>query len=280
LVNRVANSAPALQSAELARFIAKLLLPKLTTTIVCPTIHGYELSVSPTTGINYYYMGTYEPGTLHVMDQCLRPGDVFIDAGASVGQMSLHAASLVGSKGRVLAFEPETRRYDDLVRSIDLNNAQNVESFKQALGDQNDQLQLQTNAVSPTLRGYDSGSSELVNVEPLDDCLARLSINQVRMIKIDVEGFEGRVIKGGERLFRSDAAPIVCFEHGVYDDEYASVFQLLSEFNDYEYFRLSKTKRYVSNLTGFDVNQKLWRHDNIFAILPSHISTLPEALFA
>ncbi len=89
-----------------SRMFARSLLPKLGAPVSCRTCMGFELVVSAADGPHYYYDGCYEAGTLHVMSRCLRRGDTFVDVGASIGQMTMHAASLVGAHGRVLSFEP------------------------------------------------------------------------------------------------------------------------------------------------------------------------------
>src|SRR5688572_18458845 len=92
--------------AYLAKQATSRLLPRLRGPTVCRTSLGIDLVVSPRDGVNYYCLGAYERGTLHVMRHCLRPGDAFVDVGASIGQMALYAARLVGDAGRVLAIEP------------------------------------------------------------------------------------------------------------------------------------------------------------------------------
>ncbi|HUF79655.1 MAG TPA: hypothetical protein VMN03_00855, partial [Burkholderiales bacterium] len=52
-------------------------------------------------------LGLYELDTARVLRRLLRPGDHFIDGGANIGYFSLMAARLVGSIGRVDAFEPQ-----------------------------------------------------------------------------------------------------------------------------------------------------------------------------
>lgn len=279
LAHLIANTIPVPGFEVAARLFAKAMLPKLRGTLICPTRLGFELSVGPSSGLNYYYLGIYEPGTLEVMAQCLRPGDTFVDVGAAVGQMTLHASMCVSEAGRVVAFEPEDGRFKDLQRSIAVNSAQNVLALKLALGDRPGEMDLHTDVISPSLvaGGTDPAANERVEVDTLDRCLERHSVDRVRMVKIDVEGFEAEVIQGAEQLLRSEHAPIVCFEHGVYDER-VSIFDLLSDFNEYRYFRLARTKRYVSRLRPFDRSERLWRHDNIFALLPSQIRELPSSL--
>jgi len=101
--------------------IAGLFLPPLSGRLVCPTVYGFDLCVSPRAGKNYYLLGFYEIGTLQMMKEIISEGDVFVDAGSSEGQMSAMAATLVGPDGKVIAVEPQKQRYEDLVKTIHIN---------------------------------------------------------------------------------------------------------------------------------------------------------------
>ena len=58
------------------------------------------------------------------MQRFLKPGDHFIDVGANIGYFSLLAAAVVGSAGRVSAFEASPITRQALVRNIALNGLQ------------------------------------------------------------------------------------------------------------------------------------------------------------
>ena len=79
--------------------------------------------------------GTYEPGTLNLMSEVLRPGDTFVDVGANLGLMTVHGSSLVGSKGKVFAFEPSPTVYKRLTQNLELNSCKNVQAYQVALGE-------------------------------------------------------------------------------------------------------------------------------------------------
>ena len=109
-------------SRKLGRAISKALLPAL---------------VTPNGGKEIYNLGFYEVGTLNVMRKCLKPGDVFVDVGVSIGLMSVYASQLVGETGKVMSFEPEPGRYETLYSNINLNTAKNIQRFNMGLGARN-----------------------------------------------------------------------------------------------------------------------------------------------
>ena len=62
-----------------------------------------------------YVEGYYEPNQMYFLDHQLKPGAVFIDAGANDGLYTLFAAHKVGPQGLVISIEPSTREYEHLV---------------------------------------------------------------------------------------------------------------------------------------------------------------------
>jgi FkbM family methyltransferase len=265
----------------LSKFWSRAGLPELDDTLLCPTIFEFKLCVSKTTGGNYYNYGFYELGTLQVIDACLRPGDCFIDAGASVGQMSFVAAKKVGNDGRVLSFEPHPKRYEELLIGIDINDFRNVSAFNLGLGNRKDSLKLYVDLPSPSMvePSHQSASFD-VEIATLDSVLIDQPVSSIRMMKIDVEGYEGLVLLGASSLFSSTAPPIVCFEYGFYPHgREQDPVTILREFNDYRFFQLSGTKSRLGKLIEVAPN-RFRPHDNVFCFLNDHINSVPSILFA
>ena len=87
--------------------------------------------------------GVYEPALLLALRRLLRPGSIFLDAGANMGLVSLFAARLVGPNGLVLAFEPSPRDAARLDENIALNRlSKNISVTRLALGNATGQLTL------------------------------------------------------------------------------------------------------------------------------------------
>jgi FkbM family methyltransferase len=254
--------------------LCSLLVPALRGRRRCPTMYGFDLFVRSTNGSQYYRCGFYEQGTMHVIEKCLRAGDVFVDAGASVGQMSFHAARAVGASGEVLAFEPAPDRYADLVAGIGHNGLSNVRAYRAGLAADNGELGLYLRG-SPSMADQKRTKDTLsVPVRRLDDVLAERSIQRVRFIKIDVEGLEPEVLLGARQLLESPEPPIICYEYGIYRHA-KPVHELLP---GYALYQLSGTAHRVSPLV--EVTPPRIRADNVFAIPRSLLGSLPRSLFA
>lgn len=203
--------------------IAKLILPKPKGMIVCPIKDGLQLCFSISNGTNYYMRGYYECTTLFMIDKLLKPGDTFIDIGASVGQMTVYGSKAVGKDGKVFAIEPTPSRYFELKNSIALNNCSNVIPLNLGLGSKPGEVDLYLNRVSPTMikpnikKGNNKPiKSVTVKISRLDTIIKKYNISNTKFIKIDVEGYELEVLKGTGNLLSSKNPPVICFEYGVY----------------------------------------------------------------
>jgi FkbM family methyltransferase len=167
-----------------------------------------------------YVAGSFEPNEFAFLDRALRRRMTFVDVGANDGLYTLFAASRVGRRGRVLAFEPSSRERGVLERNIALNRLRNVSVLPVALANEPGSATLQ---IAPVLhgghntlggfahKGVDAVATETVQVETLDAVTARLGIAKVDVIKIDVEGAELKVLEGAREVLRK-SRPILLVE--------------------------------------------------------------------
>jgi FkbM family methyltransferase len=152
-----------------------------------------------------YFLGRYYEFALErLLQRLLRPGDTFIDVGGNIGMMTLTGASCVGPEGRVYAFEPQPLMAERIRHAIGLNGLANVTVFQCGLADSCAALPL---TVVAEANGWSTfGSVEdrdpsltystiTVSVAKGDDLLPS-DIRGAITIKIDVEGFECRVLRG------------------------------------------------------------------------------------
>jgi FkbM family methyltransferase len=85
----------------------------------------------------------FRPESTTVLKIHLRPGDVFVDVGASIGWFTLLAAQAVGKSGKVYAFEPEPHSFGLLQKNIAANGFGDIVSAKQeAVSDKNGHVTL------------------------------------------------------------------------------------------------------------------------------------------
>jgi FkbM family methyltransferase len=152
----------------------------------------------------------YEPGSSRILASCLRPGDVCVDIGANVGLHTLVAARAVGARGRVLAFEAHPQTAALLSRTVWMNGfADTVTVYPYAISDVEGSVQMHLGPTSGHhsllplgVGGGRGGDALCVNVDArrLDDVLP--AGTTPAFVKVDVEGVELNVLKGGAETFR------------------------------------------------------------------------------
>lgn len=264
--------------------IAKFFLPPLSEPIICPTIFDFDLCLSKDGGHWVYCLGFYEIGTLDVMRKCLRPGDVFVDVGSSMGLMSLTASFAVGNNGRVLSFEPDTERFFNLVNSISINQRKNIKAFNMGLGAERKTIPLFKDRCSPSMVALDNNAPhEMVDIDTLETILKKENISIVDFIKIDVEGFEMDVLQGAEKILTQKTAPIICVEYikSIKRNSGSSetIFDFIKNINAYHFYQLSKTSRTISKFKSVPDKKSLHKHDNLYCFLSRHLERLPKEFF-
>ncbi|TMI06377.1 FkbM family methyltransferase [Candidatus Bathyarchaeota archaeon] len=132
------------------------------------------------------------------------PGEFVLDIGAHIGSYTLRYSRLVGDEGTVLAFEPEPDNRRILRWNVQLNGVQNVVIRPEALGDFHGKSRLRL-SVYGGVHSFVRTSQEIRQIGEAFVPMIRLdelNLDRVDMIKIDVEGYEMEVLKGGEKMIR------------------------------------------------------------------------------
>jgi len=169
-------------------------------------VFGHEMFLDPSDSIVSPFLlrdGYFEPYETALIASQIRPGDVVLDIGANIGYYTLILARLVGETGRVYAFEPDPTNFELLKKNVRANGYQNVVYIKKAVSDRSGPLSLY---LCPDNKGdhriYDSRddrASITVEAVTLDEHFADFQ-GQINFIKMDIQGAEGRAIKGMLRL--------------------------------------------------------------------------------
>lgn len=149
-----------------------------------------------------YWFGVWEPQlTRYILERMKRsPGRLFIDVGANIGYFSLLVARNCPSC-RVVAIEAYPPTIAKLRHHIKINNLNNVRIIPQAVADTTGTLELyyagDNNQGATSMLPTDA---DLQNVKvpcaPLPQLITAEELPSVRLIKIDVEGAEGCVVRG------------------------------------------------------------------------------------
>ncbi|MEM7483215.1 MAG: FkbM family methyltransferase [Acidobacteriota bacterium] len=160
----------------------------------------------------------HEAPILAVIDRRVGEGQTVLDLGASYGYFTLAFAARVGSVGRVIAFEPESRAANALRRTLALNGLSQVRLIEAAVAETSRThfLRVPENETMAYLTARPNGTA--VDSVSLDDWLSRPPTEdapqRVDWIKIDVEGAEAQVLSGAEETLTRYRPRILCEVHG------------------------------------------------------------------
>lgn len=146
----------------------------------------------------------------------LHQGMRVIDIGANYGLYTLTASRLVGCSGRVWAFEPTSSTAEYLRKSIALNHMTNIELVQAGLSDRKGTAMITLNSNSElnavTELTDTGGRYETIELTSLDECKTVYGWEDIEFIKLDAEGQERNIVRGG-RCFLSAHSPLIMFEH-------------------------------------------------------------------
>jgi FkbM family methyltransferase len=201
--------------------------------LIVQTVHGFrmvvdgrDLSVTPDLVIE----GSYEPSGENFVKSILRGGDWAIDVGANVGLFSLLAGQCVGPFGRVFSYEPNPRPAGLMAKSLVMNwMHERVVPRRVAVGNepgtttltflpevlggsQVTRPDLTRSAFQESIKAMGEERAQIVAVPcvRLDD---EFPIDlPIRLLKIDVEGYEARVLAGADRLLKQRCIDYVMIE--------------------------------------------------------------------
>jgi FkbM family methyltransferase len=141
--------------------------------------------------------GEFSEGEVDLFAQLVPPGAIALDVGANIGAHTVPLAQLAGPTGFVVAFEPQPVLHQILCANLAVNSIPNVRTYAMALGHCQGTCRLP--ALDYTRPNNFGGVSmdlvaegELVPLGTLDD----FGLERVDFIKLDVEGFESRVLMG------------------------------------------------------------------------------------
>jgi FkbM family methyltransferase len=213
--------------------------------VVAPTVTNwggrFESALPDLVQMYMHLFGVWEPDLTAFIRGRLAPGETFIDVGAYVGYHAVLAAREVGGGGRVVAIEASPAIYRALQRSLSLNDGAegaemaSIRTVNMAVSDVAGTVRVHQGpafnlGLTTTLdhRGLAPGAE--VPAAPLADLLEPAEVATARMIKIDVEGAEDRVLRALPELLSrcpDDVEILVELSPAWWDDRTQTAQQVL-----------------------------------------------------
>lgn len=193
-----------------------------------------------------YFHGSYEPEITHLIQKLAAPGQVWFDIGANIGYYTILLSTSVGPTGQVVAFEPNPSAADFLDRSIALNKRNNVHLFRNAVSDSSEEdVVLHVphgcdveggSGRASLIRQRDVAASSSVPIKTISiDGLLRRGQRPPEFVKIDVEGYEERVLAGMRETLASVPPKLIICEANQQIDSLTSPSALIKYVAEFGY---------------------------------------------
>ena len=181
----------------------------------------YKGNLNNNIDANVFFYGAFEKPLLFFLRDTLNalitetPEAIFMDIGANVGHHSIFLSKFAS---QVLAFEPYPKVNMQFKQQIAHNNISNIQIFEIGLSDRRETL----NYYAPTGNNEGIGSFDESSIGKGNTSYGKLELREgdqviesdswknIKLIKIDVEGFEKKVIKGLKRTIEEERPVIVC----------------------------------------------------------------------
>ena len=181
----------------------------------------YKGNLNNNIDANVFFYGAFEKPLLFFLRDTLNalitetPEAIFMDIGANVGHHSIFLSKFAS---QVLAFEPYPKVNMQFKQQIAHNNISNIQIFEIGLSDRRETL----NYYAPTGNNEGIGSFDESSIGKGNTSYGKLELQEgdqviesdswknIKLIKIDVEGFEKKVIKGLSRTIEEERPVIVC----------------------------------------------------------------------
>ncbi|ODS24703.1 hypothetical protein AB835_02185 [Candidatus Endobugula sertula] len=213
-----------------------------------------------------FFMGDLDRKITWISRQIIREGDTVFDIGANIGIVTVTLSDLVGSTGVVHSFEPNPLLAKQLLETIEHNQSTNIKLHPVALGAKKDTLELvvpkgNRGAASLVRNAVGDHCDKVeVQVAVLDELCQQEQIQAVRLVKIDVEGYEADVLAGASQLLSTIQPDAILFELNERTSDQLleePVMQLLQG-HGYGFFIIPKN---IMRMKLYPLNENIHRDD-------------------
>lgn len=167
----------------------------------------------------------YEPDVSLATLRILREGDLAVDVGANVGFFTTLMGTIVGAGGRVVSIEPDPHSLLRLRNNLALNQLETVSVIDVAASDSAEEVCFYLNSDDSggnalwnpgefpgNLRSQANPQMIRMQATTIDAEIERLGSGIPRLIKIDTEGAEHRVLAGARTLLTDRKVPFIIAE--------------------------------------------------------------------
>ena len=170
-------------------------------------IEGEKMYLDKVDALSLSINGIHEKIITNLIKKEIHSGDVVLDIGAHIGYYTLQFANLVGSTGKVYAFEPEPKNFELLKKNVQINKHDNVVLIQKIVSDKDGIVEFfisKFDSIGNKLfKSNEAGSSIKIESTTLDEYFKDLK-KKIDFIKMDIQGGEGKAILGMKNLLKEN----------------------------------------------------------------------------
>jgi FkbM family methyltransferase len=153
--------------------------------------------------------GNHEPLTTQIISEELSEGMNCVDIGSNIGYYALLESKKIGKLGKVWAIEPSPENFSALKYNIKLQENKNIQAFNFAIGDKNGKIEFIISKKSnwskvkeeKDLLNQDDDIIK-VSLKTLDLFSEENNLKQIGLLRMDVEGYENKIIDGATQFLK------------------------------------------------------------------------------
>jgi FkbM family methyltransferase len=158
-------------------------------------IHDPSLDICISSHI--LFSGCWEPHISKIILDAMKPDGIFVDIGANIGW---HTKAIQEHGFNVISFEPEPVNWNLLQKNC---TKEGSVLHNLGLGDITTSLRIERDPANYGNSFISENGKEQINVVRLDDIIDVQTAKKVNVVKMDVQGYEAKVIIGGQTFFNS-----------------------------------------------------------------------------
>lgn len=185
--------------------------------------------------------------------------DLVIDVGANVGQYVYFVREVLSLDSEIYSFEPISELYQEL--KTNCKKYEKINTYNYGLGDRDERIEINVNNFSPSSSILDLeqvhisnvlhtdistiNRKESIKIKRLDDVFKSIDLSKNVLIKLDVQGYEDKVINGGQLTFSKCKVAIIevsyvplykdekTFKH-IYEQMHLLGFEYMGNVNEFK----------------------------------------------
>ena len=175
-------------------------------------IEGEKMYLDEVDALCLSINGIHEKIITNLIKKEIHSGDVVLDIGAHIGYYTLQFANLVGSTGKVYAFEPEPKNFELLKKNVQINKYDNVVLIQKIVSDKDGIVEFFVSKLdsigNKLFKSEESADSIKIESTTLDEYF-KDSKEKIDFVKMDIQGGEGKATLGMKNFLKKNNPKII-----------------------------------------------------------------------